>query len=82
VNLWPHALGRQIGDRIEVWRRPPGLVTPVARDGFIRDIEHTFDVSANNWTTSWELQDAAKYGGFLTLDNPILGRLNFNALAY
>jgi len=26
VNLWPQALGREIGDRIQVWRRPPGVL--------------------------------------------------------
>jgi hypothetical protein len=26
VRLWPQVLGRQLGDRIQVWRRPPGVL--------------------------------------------------------
>jgi len=82
ANLWPQALGREIGDRVQVWRRPPGVASPVAKDCFIRGITHAWDESARSWTTTWTLQDAAKYGSFLTLDNPILGALDSNALAY
>jgi len=81
VNLWSQVLGREIGDRIQIWRRPPG-VAAFSKDLFIRGIEHSFDVASGDWTTIWTMQDADKYGGFLTLDNPTLGRLNFNALAF
>lgn len=81
VNLWPLALGREAGDRIQVWRRPPG-VSPVVKDCFIRGISHAWDWSAGTWATTWTLQDASKYGSFLTLDNATLGQLGANALAF
>lgn len=82
VNLWPQALGRQIGDRITVIRRPPGIAVPVTRDCFIRGIAHAWDWGAGTWTTTWTLQDASRYGSFLTLDHPVLGQLNTNAIAF
>jgi hypothetical protein len=82
VNLWPLALGSQAGDRIQAWRRPPGPGSPVVKDCFIRGITHAFDFSAGTWVTTWTLQDASKYGSFLTLDNATLGQLGTNALAF
>lgn len=82
ANLWPQALGREVGDRIQVWRRPPGVGSPVVKDCFIRGISHQWSVSPASWVTTWTLQDAAKYGSFLALDNPILGALDANALAF
>ena len=81
VNLWPQALGRQAGDRIQVWRRPPN-VAPVVKDCFIRGIAHAWDWGAGTWATTWMLQDASKYGSFLVLDDPVLGVLGSNALAF
>jgi hypothetical protein len=82
ANLWPQVLGREIGDRIQVWRRPPGVAAAITKDQFIRSITHAFDVSAGTWTTTWGLQDASRYGSFLTLDQPALGQLDVNSLAF
>ena len=82
ANLWPQVLGREIGDRIQVWRRPPGVATPVTKDVFIRGIAHQWDWSAGTWQTTFTLQDASKYGSFLTLGNATLGKLGSNALAF
>jgi hypothetical protein len=30
ASLYPHILGREIGDRIQVWRRPPGVLDTTA----------------------------------------------------
>lgn len=79
-NLYPQVLGRQIGDRITVRRRPPGGGTLIERDCFIRGIGH--DHTQGSWLTTWALQSAEKFGSFLVLDNPTLGRLDYNALAY
>ena len=38
ASLWPQVLGREIGDRIQVWRRPSGVAAPVTKDVFIRGI--------------------------------------------
>lgn len=78
-NLWPLALGLRIGDRIQVWRRPPGMASPITRDCLIRGIAHT--ITAGEWTTVFDLQDASRYS-FFTLDSPILGVLDVNALAF
>lgn len=82
VNLWPQVLGRDTGDRITVTSRPAGTSSPVIKDCFIAGITHTWDSPSRTWLTTWTLQDAAKYGSFLTLDNFTLGMLGFNALAY
>jgi hypothetical protein len=81
-NLWPQVLGREIGDRIQVWTRPAGLASPVTKDCFIAGITHVWDSIASSWLTTWTLADASKFGSFLTLDNPVLGRLDNNALAF
>lgn len=79
-NLWPLALGLQMGDRVQVWRRPPGMTaSPIARDCLIRGITHT--VTAGEWTTVLTLQDASRYS-FFTLDSPALGKLGASALAF
>lgn len=82
VNLWPQVLGREIGDRIQIWRRPPNGATPVVKDCFIAGISHSWDSGQTRWRTRFTLMDATKYGNFLTLNNPTLGKLNQNALAY
>jgi hypothetical protein len=82
VNLWPQALGREVGDRIQVWRRPPGVTGAIVKDCFIRSIAHAFDWSAGTWSVTWTLQSADKYGSFLVLDNATLGRLDHNALGF
>ena len=82
ANLWPQVLGREIGDRIQVWHRPASVATPITKDCFIAGITHAWDSIASSWLTTWTLQDASKYGSFLTLDNPTLGRLDANALTF
>lgn len=79
-NLIPEVLGREIGDRIQIVRRPPGGGDPIERDVFIRGIQHT--IRPSQWMTTWVLQSASKYGSFFVLSNPILGKLNENALGY
>jgi hypothetical protein len=82
VNLWPQVLGRETGDRITIWQRPAGLASPVTKDCFIAGITHAWDSAASSWLTTWTLQDATKYGSFMTLDNPVLGQLDANALVF
>ncbi|HEY5988232.1 MAG TPA: hypothetical protein VIV12_17930, partial [Streptosporangiaceae bacterium] len=82
ANLFPQVLGREIGDRIQVWRRPPGVASPVVRDCFIRGIAHEFDASSQTWRTTWTLQDASRYTGFLILDDPVNGKLDTAKLAF
>jgi hypothetical protein len=97
-NLWPQALGRQLGDRIQIVRRPAVTTNDlflenfndffgqaaftVIKDCFIRGIHHEWDMDQGTWLTTFTLQDASKYGSFLTLGNSTLGKLDSNALAY
>jgi hypothetical protein len=80
-RLWPQVLGRDIGDRIRIIRRPPGGGDPISRDVFIRGIEHQIDLAKRDWTTTWTLQSATKYQ-FFVLGSNSLGVLGSNALAY
>lgn len=80
-NLWPQVLGRQLGDRITVRRRPPGGGDTIEQDVYIRGIAHDVDYRAAKWTTTWQLQSALR-NSFLVLDDPINGVLNANALTY
>jgi hypothetical protein len=82
VNLWPQVLGREIGDRIQVWHRPASVAAPIAKDCFIAGITHAWDSVNSAWLTTWVLQDASKYGSFMTLDNTTLGKLDSNALSF
>lgn len=78
-NLFPEVLGRDIGDRITVIRRPPGGGDPIIRDVFIRAIKH--EITVSNWVTTWLFQSATRFSVF-TLDDPQLGKLDSNALGF
>ncbi|GIH29098.1 hypothetical protein Aph01nite_74080 [Acrocarpospora phusangensis] len=77
--LYPHALGREIGDRITVIRRPPGGGDPIERDVWIRGMEHEW--KPKDWRTTWAFQSASKTVHLLVLDDPDLGQLDNTALA-
>lgn len=79
--LYPQVLGREIGDRITVKRRPPGGGAVSTQDGFVRGIQHSFGPGPNRWKTTWTLQSATKYA-FLVLNDSVLGKLNENALGF
>ncbi len=57
-TLFPQVFGREIGDRITVKLTPPGGGSRITRDGFIRGIEHSAVAVAQDWTTTFTLQDA------------------------
>ena len=74
--LFPAVLAREIGDRIQIVRRPPGGGADIVRDAFIRGIAH--DVSTERWVTTFQLQSARAFGSFFTLDDASLGVLGNN----
>jgi hypothetical protein len=78
--LYPQVLGRRIGDRVTVIRRPPGGGAPIERDAFIRGIGHFY--GPGRWLTEWTLESATKYASGLVLDQPVIGKLNLNRLAF
>ena len=77
-GLFPQALGRDFGDRIQVWKQPPG-VAAYSVDLFVRGITHSF--SPVWWQTTWDTQNADRYS-FFVLGDAILGTLDDNALAW
>lgn len=79
--LFPQALSREIGDRIEIARQPPGGGAEIRRQVFIRGIEHEI-TGGWGWDTTWVLQSATRYGSFFTLSHPVLGVIGANALVY
>ena len=81
ANLFPHVLGREIGDRITVRRRPPGGGSMIERDVLIVGINHDVDCRVGTWMTSWQLQSVAKQS-FMVFDHATLGKWDSNAFAY
>lgn len=72
------ALGREIGDRIQIWRRPPGGGSPIVRDCFIRGVAH--EIGQATWVTTFTLQSATRYiSNFFVLGS---GSLNSNIVSY
>jgi hypothetical protein len=59
-NLWPQALGRELGDRITVKLTPPGGGARIVRDVFIRSIEHSVRPGLD-WVTTFGVQDASSW---------------------
>lgn len=80
ADLWPQALGREIGDRVTVLRRPPGGGDPIERDVIVRGVEHTI-TEGRRWETRFVFQSATRLS-YLVLDDAILGQLDSNALTY
>ncbi len=76
---WPQLLGRELGDRITVRRRPPGGGAVNEREVFIRGIEMSSDGA--DFKTSWQLETATR-GSFWTVGHPTLGRIGPNAIAF
>jgi hypothetical protein len=76
-------LSREIGDRIQIWHRPAALAgAAITKDCFITGIAHNVDIVNLTWQTTWTLQDASKYGGFMVLNSSSNGQLGSNALAF
>jgi hypothetical protein len=54
--LWSVILGRELGDKITVRRRPPGGGAPIELDCLILGI--TYDVKPEQWEVTWDLAPA------------------------
>jgi hypothetical protein len=76
---WPAILRLELGQRITVIRRPAGGGDPIEHDCIIRGIEH--DSDGAEWKVSYVLQDADRFA-FFVVGDPILGRVDYNAVAY
>lgn len=58
-RLFPAVLSIRIGDRLRIYRRPPGGGLPIIRDVIVRGISHT--IGQVQWETVFTLQSATKY---------------------
>lgn len=87
-NLWAHALGREIGDRIQIQHQPtsgPDDPVPplVQQDCFIEGINH--EVAGLKWTTRWQLSTptAVDAGAGLIIGHATQGQIGTtNVLVY
>lgn len=78
--IWPALLARELGDRVTVRRRPPGGGSVNERDVFIRGIAMSSDGA--DWKVSFNPLQAASRAQFFTIENPTLGRIGLNAIAF
>lgn len=58
-RLFPQVLERQIGDMIQIIRRPPGGGSPIVKNVIIRGIQH--EIGQVHWVTTWQFQSADKF---------------------
>lgn len=70
TDLWPHALGRELGDRISYIRRPPAGGASITGDAFIDGLSATVSRSGKGfvWRTTWNLAPASLYQGWVCGD--------------
>lgn len=84
-SLWPHVLGRGIGDRITVVQRPPGGGSAISQEVHIESIRHVIDQRLGTdgvWRTTWELSPA-RNAQYWVLDDLVLSVLDSTTrLAY
>lgn len=71
-RLWPHLLGREIGDLVTVMRHPPGGGTGISKLCRIEGISHKIDPKTRTWTTTWNLSPA-DIRQYAICDDPVLG---------
>jgi hypothetical protein len=77
-NLWPQVLGREIGDRITVNRRPPGGGSMISKDVIIEGVAHSF--KAGLWVTTWQLSPVLAAGPAASVGYWILGDAVYSIL--
>lgn len=58
ATLYPQALGREMGDRVTVKRRPQAVGSAISTDVLVEGITHDVDVSSQMWQTTWNLSAA------------------------
>jgi hypothetical protein len=80
ARLWPHVLGREIGDLVTLVKHPPGGGTALTLVMRIEGITHDVDAARRTWVTTWNLSPADT-DAYIILDDPAYG-LNAAALFY
>ena len=77
TNLFPQALGRDIGERVTIKRRPQGVGTALTYTPLVEGIDDTFDANWT-WATTWYLSSADSNSAVqpLILDDAVYGLLD------
>lgn len=78
-TLWPQVLGRAIGDRITVTRKPLDSGNETITEQIIEAVGHRFSPRA--WVTTFR-GSPAETDAFFILDDTTYGVLDYDALAY
>jgi hypothetical protein len=84
ISVMEHMLGRRLGDRVTVVRRPPaqpyGSIVD-ERELYIQGISHTWDAGSKEWQTTWDLRPVSGMPFFL-IGDPIQGVIGQNVIAW
>lgn len=81
TSLWPHVLGRDLGDKIRVRRDPPGNGDVIQQDSFVESI--SFAMLPDRWDVTWSLSPMAGFSDYWILGDSVQGVLGTTTrLAY
>lgn len=83
TDIYPQILGREIGDRITVKRRPQGVGSAITKDVLIEGIQH--DADPSKWITTFQLSPIPTYGNvtstnWLILNDSTYGKVGTGVL--
>lgn len=81
TDLWEQVLARELGDRVALIEHPVGGGSANEEEVHIQRIRISGGADIVDTVCDWNVYAAAR-DAFLTLDDPALGRLDENALAY
>jgi hypothetical protein len=83
ILLFAQVLGRSIGERLTVKRRPQGVGTALTYTVLVEGVDHSFTFEGD-WSTRWYLSsfDSLATVQPLILDDAVYGILDTNVLAY
>lgn len=56
--LWPHLLGRELGDRVTVRQRPPGGGSLIEQVSHLEAIEWRWSAAGPTWQLGWQVSPA------------------------
>ena len=84
-DLWPDALGLDLGHRVTVERTdPPGGGDSFVQESTIQGVTHTIEPGNGEWSVEWDLSpaDVGIDSEFLILNDATQGKLDENAVGY
>jgi hypothetical protein len=84
ISVMAHMLGRRLGDRVTVVRRPPaapyGSIVD-ARQLYIQGINHAWDAKSKEWQTTWDLRPVSSLP-FFVIGSSTQGVIGSNVLGW